>query len=151
MRHQFHGIDLKTFVLVRLWLRLNTSGKRKIPVRLWRITLTHWRVIVADPNGRRIREAMHAIRFFHKRPKHAIGDAEVGYGNTWKIQVLLYILALPKERYQVAELKASLLPGIRAIDRRLIRRFCQRNGIRRDVSAGERAGSRKHAFKRRYN
>lgn len=148
IRYQYERMDLKTFLLVRLWTRLIASGQGEAPAALSRATLAHWRTVVADPSGVMARDVLRAVRFFSDRAGRAIGETDFGYVNTWKIHVLLYILDFPKARYQVAELKAGLPPKYRGVDRKLIRRFCQLHGIRRDTAPGERPGSREHTFKR---
>ena len=148
IRYQYELMDLKAFLLVRLWLRFIATGKTEIPVGLWRITLKHWSAMVADSKGRLMRDTMHAVRFFHERSKRAIGEADFGYNNSWKIYLLLHILDFPKPRYQVAELQAGLPPKYRHVKPRLIRRFCQRHDIRRDTNPGERPGSARHRLLR---
>lgn len=144
MRHQFERMDLRTFFLVRLWMRFLATGRQEIPVGLCSATLDHWRALITDSEGRLMQDAMRAVRFFNERSKRPIGETDFGYINTWKIHVLLYILDRPKTRYQVAELCAALPQKYRGLDRRQIRRFCQRHGIRRDTKPGERPGSRRH-------
>jgi len=136
MRYQYHGADLKTFMLVRLWLRLISNGKDGIPVRLWRTTLKHLRAIIGNRDGRLMRDALHAIRFFQERSRVTIDEVEYGYADAWKVHVLLYILRAPKERYPVRELRANLPVKMRGVNRRSVRHFCQRHGIRRDTTPG---------------
>ncbi|HWA09456.1 MAG TPA: hypothetical protein VG838_08415 [Opitutaceae bacterium] len=147
VRYQYELMDLKTFLLVRLWLRFIATGKTEIPVGLWRITLKHWSAMVADPKGGLIRDTLHAVRFFHERSKRPIGETDFGHNNSWKIHLLLHILDCPKPRYQVAELQAGLPPKYRHVELRLIRSFCQRHGIRRDTNPG-RPASPKWALQR---
>jgi hypothetical protein len=140
MRHQYERLDLKTFLLVRLWSRFVSSGRTHIPVALRRATLNHWKAMVADPEGKLCRDATRAVRFFGERSQRKIGETDYGYVNSWKIHVLLYILDVPKPCYQVADLQAGLPHRYRHFDRRLIRRFCQLHGIRRDTRPGRRPG-----------
>jgi len=144
---QYELMDLKTFLLVRLWLRFIATGRAEFPVGLCRITTKHWSAMVADPTGRLMRDAMHAIRFFHERSNRSIGELDFGHNNSWKIHLLLHILEYPKPRYQVAELQAGLPAKYRHVTQRLIRRFCQRHDIRRDTNPGRPATSRRTSLR----
>lgn len=150
MRYQYHGTDLKTFMLIRLWLRLIASGKNRIPVRLWRTTLKHLRAIIADREGRLLYDALHAIRFFHGRSNGMIKDIELGYNDAWKMHVLLYILRTPKERYSVRELRAILPIRMCYVARRSVRHFCQLHGIQRDTTPGVPRGFSSRLSRNRY-
>ena len=138
-RYQGGGMDVMTFLLVRLWTRLAASGHKDIPVGFLDAITGHWTAVASDPSGRLVHDFLRAVRFFHERSGQVIGEADFGHANSWKIHVLLYILDYPKPRYQVGELHANLPVKYRHADRRSIRQFCKEHGIRRDQKPGERA------------
>jgi hypothetical protein len=134
-------IDLKTFLLVRLWNELSEVPKGRVPAALSRVTLGHWRAMIADPSGQLMRDGMRAVRFLAGGSPPALTEVELGSLNAWKVYLLLHILEHPKPRYQVAALKAALPHKYGYVDRRLIRRFCKRHGILRDERPGRRPGA----------
>jgi len=138
-RYQGGGMDVMTFLLVRLWTRLAASGHKDIPVGFLDAITGHWTAVASDPSGRLVHDFLRAVRFFHERSGQVIGEADFGHANSWKIHVLLYILDYPKPRYQVGELHANLPVKYRHADRRSIRQFCKEHGIRRDQKPGERS------------
>jgi hypothetical protein len=137
-RYQGGGMDVMTFLLVRLWTRLAASGRTGVPAGFLDAITAHWTALASDPSGRLVSDFQRAVRFFRERSDHVISEADFGYANSWKIHVLLYILDYPKPRYQVGELHANLPVKYRHVDRRSIRQFCRENGIRRDQRPGER-------------
>ena len=138
--YQGGGMDVMTFLLVRLWTRLEASGRTDIPAGFLDAITTHWTAVASDPSERLARDFLSAIRFFCERSDRVINEADFGHANSWKIHVLLFILEHPKPRYQVGELHAKLPVKYRHVDRRSIRQFCKEHGIRRDQRPGERPG-----------
>lgn len=136
--YQGGGMDVMTFLLVRLWTRLVASGHKDVPAGFLDAITGHWTAVASDPSGRLSRDFLRAVRFFRERSGRVIGEADFGHANSWKIHVLLYILDYPKPRYQVGELHANLPVKYRHTDRRSIRQFCKEHGIRRDQKPGER-------------
>jgi len=137
-RYQGGGMDVLTFLLVRLWTRLAAAGHKDVPAGFLDAIATHWTAVASDPSGRLARDFLRAIRFFGEREGQVIGEADFGHTNSWKIHVLLYLLDYPKPRYQVGELHANLPVKYRRVDRRSVRQFCKEHGIRRDQKPGER-------------
>jgi len=137
-RHQYELTDLKTFLLVRLWIRCVAVRGRCFPANLCRITLEHWAAMMADGEGQFLRNALNAVRFFHARINRTIGEVDFGPHNSWKIHLLLHILDSPKPCYRVSELQAGLPAKYRHVAPRAIRRFCRHCGIRRDTRPGRR-------------
>jgi hypothetical protein len=136
IQYQYEQLDLKTFLLVRVWMRFIATGKTEYPVSLVRVTVKHWKSMIGEPSGHLLREASTAVSFFHARSKRTIGEADFGHNNSWKIHLLLHILDCPRANYRVVELQAGLPAKYQHVEQRLIRRFCQRHGIRRDTKPG---------------
>jgi hypothetical protein len=143
-------IDVMTFLLVRVWLQL-AAANRSAPPALWRATLDHWAVIVGDAEGRLVRDLANAIAFFHERPAGLAGGVDAESADSWKVHVLLYILDHPRPFYRVGDLFDQLPAKFRQIrrngnpwvERREIRIFCEKHGIRRDQRAGTRPQSKR--------
>jgi len=138
--YQGGGMDVMTFLLVRLWTRLAASGRADVPAGLLDAIASHWMAIASDPSGRLVYDLLRAVRFFGERTDRVIGEADFGHTNSWKIHVLLYLLDCRKPRYQVGELHDNLPVKYRHVDRRSIRQFCKEHDIRRDQRPGERPG-----------
>ena len=137
-RYQGSGMDVMTFLLVRLWTRLAAAGRTDVPAAFIDAITGHWTALATDTSGRLTRDFLRAVRFFSERSGRTIGEADYGHANTWKIHVLVHILDHPRFRYQVGELHANLPVKYRHVDRRAIRQFCKEHGIRRDQKPGER-------------
>jgi len=133
---QAPGLDVTTLLLVRFWTRFSGQPLHSVPIALWRSTLTHWSAIVADPEGRQAQGLMRAIRLIHGTWKHAAGEPDFGYSNSWKIHILLHILDHPRPAYRLRDLRISLPQKYRNVDRNELLRFCQKTGIRRDARPG---------------
>ena len=136
-RFQAGRMDVTAFLFVRLWLRFLGQGEDAIPVALWRPTLAFWAAIIRDPRRRIVRHLAKALRFFRERTDRSIGEADFSFAASWKIHVLLYIWDYPKPCYRVGELRDNLPVKYRELDRKDIREFCTKYGIRRDSRAGE--------------
>jgi hypothetical protein len=151
--YQAGRIDVMTFLLVRVWLQI-AAAKRSAPPALWRATLEHWAVIVGDAEGRLVRDLAKAIAFFQERPAGLAGGVDAESADSWKIYLLLYILDHPQPSYRVGDLLEKLPAKFRRkrrngnpwLDRREIRLFCEKHGIRRDRRAGKRPQSNSKSF-----
>lgn len=145
--YQAGRINVMTFMLVRVWRQL-AAADRHPPPAVWRATLEHWAAIVGDGDGRLLRDLMHAVAFFNDRP---VGVDVNEDAESWKIHVLLHILDNPQSSYRVGELFDSLPEKFRRVrrngnsfvERREIRKFCEKHGIRRDQRAGRRPQSKR--------
>lgn len=145
-QYQAGRINVMTFLLVRVWRQL-AAANRKPPPAVWRATLEHWAAIVAGSDGALIRDLTHAVAFFDDQPVGVVAGAE---GDSWKIHVLLYVLDHPQPAYRVGDLFDHLPEKFRRVrrngnpyvERREIRKFCEKHGIRRDQRAGRRPQSK---------
>ena len=152
-RYQAGRINVMTFLLVRVWLQV-AAADRSAPPALWRATLDHWAAIVGDAEGLLARDLLKAIAFFHERPNGLAGGVDIESEDSWKIHVLLYILDHPQPCYRVGDLFDHLPARFRRVrrsgnpyvDRREIRKFCEKHGIRRDRRAGQRPQSNSESF-----
>ncbi len=145
--YQAGRINVLTFLLVRVWRQL-AGANRPPPPALWRATLDHWAALVSEGDGRILRDVRHAVAFFNERPGEVPGGAD-SESDVWKVHLLLPILDHPEPCYRASDLYAVLPEKCRRIrrngnpfvDRREIRRFCEKHGIRRDQRAGRRPQS----------
>lgn len=134
---QAGGIDVRAFVLVRLWRKL-ADGDRLPPPALWRVTLEYWRDIATARDAGPARQVAQAVKFF--------AEAEDGgpVDDNWKLHLLLHILDHPQPSYRTRDLIAALPAKYRRlrangnpfVDPREVRKFCHAHGIARDVRAG---------------
>ena len=134
--YQAGSLDVLAFVLVRLWRRFLGSGRKEVPFALQAATARYWAALASDRTGRMGRDLANVLQFFRERSGRAIGEADFGHAGTWKIHLLVYLLDHPRPRYKLGELHDSLPAKYRHVDRRELRDFCQRHGIRRDQRAG---------------
>jgi hypothetical protein len=139
--YQAGSLDVMAFVLVRLWRRFASSGRRELPFALQAATARYWAALAGDRSGRMGRDLAGVLQFFQERSGRVIGEADFGHASTWKIHLLVYLLDHPRPRYKLGELHDSLPAKYRHVDRRELRDFCQRHGIRRDPRSGRPAGA----------
>jgi hypothetical protein len=139
--YQAGPLDVMAFVLVRLWRRFAGSGRREIPFALQAATARYWAALAGDSAGRMGRDLAGVLQFFRERSGRAIGEADFGHASTWKIHLLVYLLDHPRACYKLGELHGSLPAKYRHVDRRELRDFCQRHGIRRDPRSGRPVGA----------
>ena len=132
--------DLSTFALVRFWRRFAAAKADDVPLALQLATATHFGRLANDDTGRLARELQKVLRFFRHRSNQAVGAADFGHADSWKIHLLLHILDHPRPAYKVSTLCCALPPTHDGVERREIRRFCQRHGIRRDERPGRPSG-----------
>ena len=134
--YQANYLDVTAFVLARLWRRFLRSDRKEVPLALQLASARHWGALANDDSGRCINRLSDVLRFFRERCCRTIGDGDFGHPNSWRIHVLVHILDHPRPCYRVDELYRSLPPKYRHVDRREVRDFCRRHGIRRDRSPG---------------
>jgi hypothetical protein len=139
--YQAGSLDVMAFVLIRLWRRLAGPGRLEAPFALQAATARYWAALASDRSGRMARDLAAVLQFFQERSGRVIGEADFGHASTWKIHLLVYLLDHPRRRYRLGELHDSLPAKYRHVDRRELRDFCQRHGIRRDPRAGRPAGA----------
>lgn len=128
--------DVSTFALVRFWRRFAAAKVDDVPLALQLATATHFGRLANDDSGRLARELQEVLRFFRHRSNQALGAADFGHADSWKIQLLLHLLDHPRPAYKVSALRSALSPTHVGVASREIRRFCQRHGIRRDERPG---------------
>jgi hypothetical protein len=132
VRHYQAGrIDLGAFLLAQEWRKAGKSS----PLLTLASTELLGKVI---PSGRRrlLRHLEKALAFLKGYENKARRRNLLGYGNRWKMLVLLYMLRHPCGCYPIRELcdyVASLGFKISPLE---MRRFCVHHGIRRDNRAG---------------
>jgi len=134
--YQAEYLDVTAFVLARLWRRFLSSDRKEVPLALQLASARHWGALANDDSGRCINRLSDVLQFFRERGGRTIGEDDFGHPNSWRIHVLVHILDYPRPCYRVDELYRSLPPKFRHVDRREVRAFCQRHGIRRDGSPG---------------
>lgn len=148
-QYQAGRINILTFLLVRVWRQL-AAANRVPPPAVWRATLDHWAALVGDGDGHLIRDLKLAVNFFNDRPGEISGSANVE-PDSWKIHVLLHVLDHPQPCYRVGDLYDRLPEKFRRIrrngnpyvERREVRRLCEKHGIRRDQRKGRRPSSQR--------
>lgn len=134
--YQAGSLDVMAFVLVRLWRRLLGSGRKEVPLALQAATARYWAALASDGTGRLVRDLSDVLQFFRERSGRAIGEGDFGHACSWKIHLLVHLLDHPRPRYKLGELHESLPAKYREVDRRELRDFCRRHGIRRDQKSG---------------
>jgi hypothetical protein len=139
--YQAGSLDVMAFVLIRLWRRFLGSGRREVPFALRAATVRFWTALASDRTGQLARDLADVLQFFRERSGRVIGEGDFGHACTWKIHLLVYLLDHPRAYYRLGELHESLPAKYRHVDRRELRDFCQRHGIRRDPRAGRPAGA----------
>ena len=103
--------------------------------------MRYWATLASDRSGRIARDLADVLMFCRERASRVIGEADFGHASTWKIHLLVYLLDHPRPHYRLGELHDCLPAKYRHVDRRELRDFCQRHGIRRDPRAGRPAGA----------
>jgi len=139
--YQAGSLDVMAFVLVRLWRRFVGPGRQEAPVALQTATARYWDALASDRSGKIARDLAGVLHFFRERAGRRIGEADFGHASSWKIHLLVYLLDHPRPRYKLGELHDGLPAKYRQVDRRELRDFCRRHGIRRDPRAGRPAGA----------
>ena len=134
--YQAGSLDVTTFVLARLWRRFLRSDPKGVPLTLQLASAKRWGELANDDSGQMVRDFSNVLRFFRERSGRTVGEVDFGHANSWKIFLLVHILDHPRPRYKVGELHRSLPAKYRHVDRREIRDFCRRHGIRRDQRPG---------------
>ena len=90
------------------------------------------------PSGRR-RLLLHlerALAFLNAYEDKANRRSMLGYADRWKMHVMFYVLRHPAPSYRTRDLRAHIASlGIR-VSAKVMRQFCIRHGIRRDMRAG---------------
>lgn len=131
------GSDANTalFLVTQTWHAVLAEG-RPVPAALWLPTLECWHEMVADRSARKAQAFVKMLKLLDGRSTPA--------GDSWHIRVLLYILQHPQPRYRVGELLNSLPERFRRtrangnlyVERREVRKFCDKCGIERDKTPG---------------
>ena len=133
-------LDVTPFVLARLWRRFLRSDRKEVPLALQLASGKQWGAIANDDSGRMLRDLSDVLQFFCERSGRTVGEDDFGHANSWKIHVLVHILDHPRPCYKADDLHRSLPTKYRHVDRRELRRFCRRHGIRRDQRPGRPLG-----------
>jgi hypothetical protein len=137
IRHQAGKTDAAAFLFALEWQRLRPQGDSP---RLLRGAFAVLDAAMVGTNGALLHdlaEAKALARDFAGPGRRAT----LGFGDWWKVNVLLHILRHPAPRYRTRELQAHLARVGLKVAARDIRRFCAEAGIRRDVRAGRPNGS----------
>lgn len=126
--------DLAAFLLALEWQRAGNRAPRSAP--LMRAGAAFLDAVLRGHGRSRIAQLGSAAEIVRTGAESKTRRASVGYGDWWKLQLLLHILRHPRPSYRTRELHAHLLTlGLR-VDPREIRRFCIRHGIARDMRGG---------------
>jgi hypothetical protein len=129
--HQAAGVDLGAFVLARDWQK---TGKAS-PLLMW-AGIEFLDLAIASGHRRLLKHLNRALVFLKQCESKAKRRSALGFTDWWKLQVLFYLLKHPQASYTIRELIAHLTAlGLKPAAQDL-RRFCARNGIRRDMRAG---------------
>ena len=139
--YQAGSLDVTTFVLARLWRRFLRSDPKGVPLTLQLASAKRWGELANDDSGQMVRDFSNVLRFFRERSSRTVGEGDFGHANSWRIHVLVHILDHPRPCYKVGELHRSLPAKYRHVDRREVRDFCRRHGIRRDQRPGRPLGA----------
>src|SRR5258708_7761845 len=130
-RYQAGTVDLGVFLLAHDWRQ---SGKPS-PLLMWAgIEFLQWTL----PQGRRrpLKHLNKALAFLRRYESKTKRRASLGHADRWKLHALFYMLKHHRKAYRTRELRAHLAGLGLKIGTKNIRRFCTRNGIRRDIRAG---------------
>jgi hypothetical protein len=129
--HQAGGVDLGTFLLARDW----PKAGRATPLLMW-AGIEFMDLAVSSGHRRLLKHLYRALVLLKRHEGKANRRSALGYTDWWKLHVLFFILKNPRPSYRVRELLAHLgALNLRPAAQDL-RRFCARNGIRRDMRAG---------------
>ena len=128
---QAGGLDLGVFLLVREWQKAGNAS----PALAW-AGLAFLDSVLLSGRRRLLRHLNEALAFIRENENKARQRTAVGYADWWKLQVLLYMLQHPCDSYRTRELQTHLAVLGLSVSAQDLRRFCKRNGIRRDMQAG---------------
>jgi hypothetical protein len=131
-RYQSGSLHPATFQLVLAWRR--TNGTEPASPALIRASAAFLAEALGRDNRGLLRQLVRIERFFRAREK--LGRAAYGHLHRWKVHVLLYVLNHPKRSYRTSELVTHLATKKIRVSGKLIRRFCARHGIARDMRPG---------------
>jgi hypothetical protein len=124
-------IDLGVFLLADSWRK----GGKASPLLRW-AGLEFLELVL--PSGRR-RLLLHLERtlaFLKAYEDKANRRSMLGYADRWKMHVMFYILRHPAPSYRTRDLCAHAASLGVKVTARVMRQFCIRHGIRRDMRAG---------------
>lgn len=129
--HQAAGVDLGAFMLARGW----QTTRKASPLLMW-AGIEFLDLAISSGHRRLLKHLNRALLFLKQCESKAKRRSALGLTDWWKLQVLFYLLKHPKTSYTIRGLLAHLAAlGLRPAAQDL-RRFCARNGIRRDMRAG---------------
>ena len=131
-RYQSGSLHPATFQLVLAWRR--TKGTQPADAALVRASAAFLAEALGRNNRGLLRQIIRVERFFRARGE--LGRAAYGHLHRWKVSLLLYVLNHPKRCYRTGELTAHLASKRIRVSGKLIRRFCVRHGIARDIRPG---------------
>lgn len=131
-RYQSGSLHPATFQLVLAWRR--TAGTRPANPALIRASAAFLAEALGRDNRGLLRQLVRIERFF--RDREELGRAAYGHLHRWKVHVLLYVLNHPKRNYRTGELTTHLATKKIRVSGKLVRRFCTRHGIARDIRPG---------------
>ena len=126
--------DLAAFLLALEWRRAGARASRS--AALMRAATAFLDEVLRGNAPTRIAQLGTAAEIVRTGAASRTRRASVGYGDWWKLQLLLHILRHPRPSYRTRELHAHLLALGLSVDPREIRRFCIRHGIARDMRGG---------------
>jgi hypothetical protein len=129
--HQAGGVDLGAFLLARDW----QNAGRASPLLMW-AGIEFLELAISSGHRRLLKHLYRALVVLKRCESKTKRRSALGYTDWWKLHVLFYVLKHPRTSYRTRELLAHLaVLGLEPAAQDL-RRFCARNGIRRDMRAG---------------
>lgn len=136
-QYQAGNIDLTAFLFVCEWKKETSNAKSdEINVALQRVSLEFIAKAIRDDRAEFFRQIAKAVDLLKSKAVDQLGPETYGSASWWKLNVLLYLLGHPKERYRTGELREHLMFLGLAVDAKEIREFCKRHGIQRDERPG---------------
>jgi hypothetical protein len=129
--HQAGGVDLGAFLLARDW---HKAGKAT-PLLMW-AGIEFLDLAISSGHRRLLKHLYRALVLLKRHESKAQRRSALGYTDWWKLHVLFFILRHPRASYRIRELLARLSALNLRPAAQDLRRFCARNGIRRDMRAG---------------
>ncbi len=136
-QYQAGNIDLTAFLFVCEWKKEAANGKSdEVSLTLQRVSLDLMAETIHRDRARLFNQIAKAIDLLESKAVGQLGPETYGSASWWKLNVLLYLLGHPKERYRTGELREHLRSLVLAVDAKEIREFCKLHGIQRDERRG---------------
>jgi hypothetical protein len=122
------GMDPDMVLFVWFWLKKEGCAA---PLMLREAGLLLGRSILDDSSGRRALCLAKTLCFFSGAYERGYSKEVLQHSSRWKLHLVFSMLEHPASAYRVSELLSWLPERFRNVDKKQIRLFCQKHGIRR--------------------